>query len=99
MYNSHGSALLLQNENKVVAVRRRKESPTAAEVREMLNNEGPYPMIVLPKTGSIYWADGVDLDSSTDSADSVSPSNEKFKFEFNEVAKCYRRHFLGKVSK
>ncbi|XP_014664725.1 PREDICTED: rap1 GTPase-activating protein 1-like isoform X3 [Priapulus caudatus] len=86
----------LQNEGKATPMRRRKESPTAAEVREMLLQSGPYPMIVLPQAASIYWADGLDSDSTTETTESVASSNEKYKFEFNEVAKCYRRHFLGK---
>ena len=58
-------------------------------------------MIVPPRNGG-YWIDGTDHnDCSTDrEGNPVLPqSTSKHKLEMDDTAKCYRRHFLGKVGK
>lgn len=56
-------------------------------------------MIVLPECGG-YWIDGVQHDVPLNAdGNPVLPSTccGNYKLEADDTAKCYRRHFLGKV--
>lgn len=64
---------------------------------QVLARGAPYPMLVLPETGG-YWQDG--SEAPEDPPAQGLPqcgSNNKFKLEVDDTAKCYRHHFLGKV--
>ncbi|XP_072281501.1 rap1 GTPase-activating protein 1 isoform X3 [Pyxicephalus adspersus] len=65
-------------------------------VHEVLNREGPFPLILLPQFGG-YWIEGTNHDLSLlpDPENLQSPSG-KVKLESNHMARLYRKHFLGK---
>ncbi len=75
---------------------------------KLLQKKGPYPMVVQPPDLG-YWLDGGEVSpSATDvmcqdsvtmaTRDSNMSSQQEYKLEMDETAKCYRRHFLGKVN-
>ena len=75
---------------------------------QILGGSGPYPMVVLPQTGG-YWIDGESKSANlprleattTRRCPSTSPSPPdccRYQLEGDETAKCYRKHFLGRVS-
>lgn len=68
-------------------------------LEDALNRPGPYPMIVTPDKG--YWIDGTDHECQYDSRGvPVFPHGSwRAKFETDDTAKCYRRFFVGRVSK
>ena len=68
-------------------------------LQQALRRGPPYPM-VLTRPDDEYWVDGTEHDTALDGhGDPVLPQHSwKPKIECDETAKCYRRHFLGKVS-
>ncbi|XP_068097797.1 rap1 GTPase-activating protein 1 isoform X3 [Hyperolius riggenbachi] len=65
-------------------------------VHEVLNREGPFPLILLPQFGG-YWIEGTNHDlSSLPDPESVQSPSAKVKLESNHTARLYRKHFLGK---
>ncbi|CAG2201007.1 RAP1GAP [Mytilus edulis] len=63
-------------------------------LEEVLRKPGPYPMIVLPENGG-YWIEGHDQKSPTNEMGS-DPNLSAVLIEQNDVAHCYRDHFLKK---
>ena len=71
----------------------------------MLNLCILFLQIIHPQGGG-YWIDGSDSNNSYDNHLSHSQTTQplqnqeqgKVKFETDETAKIYRRHFMGKVS-
>ncbi|XP_060115324.1 rap1 GTPase-activating protein 1 [Heteronotia binoei] len=65
-------------------------------VHEVLNREGPFPLILLPQFGG-YWIEGTnhDLTGVLEMEQLQSPTS-KVKLECNHLATIYRKHFLGK---
>ena len=68
-------------------------------LQQALRRGPPYPM-VLTGPEDEYWVDGTEHDTPLDArGDPVLPQHTwKPKIECDETARCYRRHFLGKVS-
>ena len=67
---------------------------------QILDKPGPYPMVVLPSNRG-YWIDGTEhtLPYDTDGNPLIPEINHGCRLEVDETSKCYRQHFLGKVSK
>ena len=68
-------------------------------LQQALRRGPPYPM-VLTRPDDEFWVDGTEHETPLDArGDPVLPQHTwKPKIECDETAKCYRRHFLGKVS-
>lgn len=68
-------------------------------LQDTLSRGSPYPMIAIPDKG--YWVDGTDHDCQYDNRGMlVMPLGTwRAKFETDDTAKCYRRFFVGRVSK
>ncbi|KFD62573.1 hypothetical protein M514_01090 [Trichuris suis] len=67
-------------------------------IQQILSRGGPYPTIVMPQHGG-YWIDNGSashLPIEDHFASSDNSSCQRIKFESDEIAKCYRRHFFGK---
>lgn len=64
---------------------------------QVLNREGPLPLILLPQFGG-YWIEGTNHDlASIPEAELLQSPVSKVKLECNHMARIYRKHFLGKV--
>ncbi|XP_052081396.1 rap1 GTPase-activating protein 1-like isoform X9 [Mytilus californianus] len=86
---------LIKNSPCVTPTEQRKSFETLEEV---LRKPGPYPMIVLPENGG-YWIEGHDDKSpfyEDGSRMGSDPNLSAVLIEQNEVAHCYRDHFLRK---
>lgn len=74
-------------------------------LQDTLARGSPYPLIVTPVTNSPddrgYWIDGTDHDCSMDHrGNPILPhATWRAKIETDDTAKCYRRFFVGRVSK
>ncbi|BFZ23937.1 hypothetical protein BsWGS_26977 [Bradybaena similaris] len=84
------------------------KSPTPAvnedqkkNIQQILQSEGPYPMIVLPLRGG-YWMEGSegfvtsDDGNVDDSVSSLHPSASELSINTDSTAQCYRCEFNGK---
>ncbi|XP_069466463.1 rap1 GTPase-activating protein 1 isoform X2 [Ambystoma mexicanum] len=63
-------------------------------VHEVLGREGPFPLILLPQFGG-YWIEGTNHELIS-LQETESSSATKVKLEGNQLARTYRKHFLGK---
>ncbi|XP_063409687.1 rap1 GTPase-activating protein 1-like isoform X3 [Mytilus trossulus] len=82
---------LIKTSPCVTPTEQRKSFETLEEV---LRKPGPYPMIVLPENGG-YWIEGHDQKSPVNEMGS-DPNLSAVLIEQNDVAHCYRDHFLKK---
>ncbi|CDW57302.1 Rap GAP domain containing protein [Trichuris trichiura] len=67
-------------------------------IQQILSRGGPYPTVVMPQHGG-YWIDtgsASHLPIEDHFTSSDNSSCQRIKFESDEIAKCYRRHFFGK---
>lgn len=69
---------------------------------QILQGEGPYPMVLLPLRGG-YWMESSDGfvtsedDSVNESITSLHPSASELSIDTDFTAQCYRCEFYGKV--
>ncbi|XP_064461034.1 rap1 GTPase-activating protein 2-like isoform X2 [Ornithodoros turicata] len=91
-----GDASTRRNNSPVVS-KAERQNKDQERLEEILRKQISYPMVVLP-TGGGYWVDGIDCSSPSDLCDSVFVPGHftPRKIDSEEIAKTYRKYFLGK---
>ncbi|XP_032776346.2 rap1 GTPase-activating protein 1 isoform X3 [Daphnia magna] len=87
-----GSDSPTQSGGAAAAISTPPAHPSRDILEEVLSKPGPYPMVVLPRSGG-YWCDD---GSDTAAAPADSSQTASCKLELDETARCYRRFFVGK---